>query len=177
MKKLLFAIALGVMSLSQTALASDYGCKVLLCLSNPSGPTAVSQCVPPINQLWDDLRHGRAFPTCDEAGAAGSGNHAGNTWASNSYCAQSLVQLDPMNPTDPSSASCNAQGGIDVMVNGTLTTRVWWGVGGSGATYETAAAGTVNYDPSQSVTNAIASYCAANPGAGGCPGGWGGSGP
>jgi len=52
-----------------TASASDYGCKVLLCLANPAGPTAVAQCVPPISQLWRDLAHvpPRPFPTCDEA--------------------------------------------------------------------------------------------------------------
>ena len=48
--------------------ASDYGCQVLLCLSNPAGQTAVAQCVPPITQLWRDLAHvpPRPFPTCDE---------------------------------------------------------------------------------------------------------------
>ena len=52
-----------------SAHGSDYGCKVLLCLANPAGPTAVSQCVPPIMQLWRDLAHvpPRPFPTCDEA--------------------------------------------------------------------------------------------------------------
>ena len=51
------------------ASASDYGCRVLLCLANPAGPTAVAQCVPPITQLWRDLAHvpPRPFPTCDEA--------------------------------------------------------------------------------------------------------------
>ena len=51
------------------AQASDYGCKVLLCLANPAGPTAVAQCVPPITQLWRDLARvpPRPFPTCEEA--------------------------------------------------------------------------------------------------------------
>lgn len=51
------------------AFASDYGCRVLLCLSNPAGPTAVAMCVPPITQLWRDLGRipPRPFPTCDEA--------------------------------------------------------------------------------------------------------------
>ncbi len=52
---------------SSTAKASDYGCRVLLCLANPAGPTAVAQCVPPITQLWRDLASLRPFPTCDEA--------------------------------------------------------------------------------------------------------------
>jgi len=52
-----------------TALASDYGCRVLLCLANPDGPTAVAMCIPPITQLWRDLARvpPRPFPTCDEA--------------------------------------------------------------------------------------------------------------
>jgi hypothetical protein len=52
---------------SFAAEASDYGCRVLLCLANPPGPTGVSQCVPPIAQLWRDLARFRPFPTCDEA--------------------------------------------------------------------------------------------------------------
>jgi len=50
--------------------ASDYGCKVLLCLSNPAsngGPKGVAECVPAINQLFHDLRKGRPFPSCDLA--------------------------------------------------------------------------------------------------------------
>ncbi len=56
-------------AISSQTQASDYGCKVLLCLANPAGPTAVGQCVPPITQLWRDLARvpPRPFPTCDEA--------------------------------------------------------------------------------------------------------------
>src|SRR5437016_1910417 len=68
MKKLLLPMLL--ISAALPAHASDYGCKVLLCLSNPAsngGATGVPECVPPIHQLWDDLDHDRAFPTCDTA--------------------------------------------------------------------------------------------------------------
>lgn len=68
MKKELLTVAmLGVVTSSW---ASDYGCKVLLCLANPAsngGPKGVAECVPPINQLYHDLRKGRPFPTCDLA--------------------------------------------------------------------------------------------------------------
>jgi hypothetical protein len=60
----LSATAFGISAPSQ---ASDYGCRVLMCLANPAGPTAVAQCVPPITQLWRDLARLRPFPTCDEA--------------------------------------------------------------------------------------------------------------
>ena len=49
---------------SAPALASDYGCQVLLCLSNPGGPTQYGACVPPIYKLWRDLATGKAFPPC-----------------------------------------------------------------------------------------------------------------
>ena len=50
------------------ARASDWGCEVLLCLSNPGGATQFPQCAPPISKLWSDLATGRAFPTCTGGG-------------------------------------------------------------------------------------------------------------
>ena len=47
--------------------ADEWGCEVLLCLSNPAGPTALKECEPPIHRLWDHLRNGHEFPTCDIA--------------------------------------------------------------------------------------------------------------
>ena len=63
------AVAAAALAFASQAGASDYGCRVLLCLANPAGPTAVGQCVPPITQLWRDLAHvpPRPFPSCDEA--------------------------------------------------------------------------------------------------------------
>lgn len=52
---------------AETAMANDWGCEVLLCLSNPKGPTAVEECKPPIHRLWDHLRDGHKFPTCEMA--------------------------------------------------------------------------------------------------------------
>ena len=63
-------IILLVLGASVPAHASDYGCKVLLCLANPAsngGPKGVGECVPPINQLYHDLSKGRPFPRCDQA--------------------------------------------------------------------------------------------------------------
>lgn len=49
--------------------ADDYGCKVMLCMSNPSGPTAVAECRPPIERLVRERAQARppAWPTCEEA--------------------------------------------------------------------------------------------------------------
>jgi len=44
--------------------ADDWGCQVLLCLSNPGSPTEYAECVPPITKLWKHLAKGRSFPTC-----------------------------------------------------------------------------------------------------------------
>lgn len=68
MKKLMVALFIGGAAVS--AHTSEYGCKVLLCLANPAsngGPKGVSECVPPIDQLYHDLSRGRPFPTCGRA--------------------------------------------------------------------------------------------------------------
>ncbi|WP_285295577.1 hypothetical protein [Aureimonas altamirensis] len=46
---------------------ADWACEVALCISNPAGPMAVSECVPPITQLYDHLAKGRSFPLCQSA--------------------------------------------------------------------------------------------------------------
>lgn len=62
---LIFVLVFGLFS--RAVLADQWGCEVLLCLSNPAGPTAVKECEPPIHRLWDHLRDGHEFPTCDMA--------------------------------------------------------------------------------------------------------------
>lgn len=46
---------------------AEWACEVALCLSNPAGPMAVSQCVPPITKLYEHLAKGRGFPLCRSA--------------------------------------------------------------------------------------------------------------
>lgn len=58
----------------------DWGCEVLLCLSNPNGPKAVSQCEPPINRLYDELAHGHAFPSCTMSN--GQNSQSAGAWVS-----------------------------------------------------------------------------------------------
>ncbi|WP_230182680.1 hypothetical protein [Aquabacterium sp. CECT 9606] len=67
-----------LLAFTPTAHASDHGCKVLLCLANPNGPKAVSECVPDINKLFHDLSKGRPFPTCEMASSPETG---GPSWA------------------------------------------------------------------------------------------------
>ena len=52
----------------QPALASDWGCQVVLCLATPGSPTTYAACVPPITKLWQHLSLGGAFPTCTGVG-------------------------------------------------------------------------------------------------------------
>lgn len=74
----------GITSVAQ---AEDlWGCEVLLCLSNPAGPTAVGECVPPITKLWRHLEHGGSFPSCGLA----NGNDA-----TQNYARQVYDQFDP----------------------------------------------------------------------------------
>lgn len=62
---------------SAGARAGDlWGCEVLLCLSNPAGPMAVAECVPPITRLYEALRRFEPFPTCDMASGPEGGSFA-----------------------------------------------------------------------------------------------------
>jgi hypothetical protein len=81
-RKLLTALALTSSFLAPTdARADTWGCEVLLCLSNPAGPMAVSQCVPPITRLYKAIFKWRPdpFPTCmmsNGADSSSKGNYA-----------------------------------------------------------------------------------------------------
>ncbi len=83
MNRRFFAIASAsftVFAASQ-ARADNWGCEVLLCLSNPAGPMAVAQCVPPITRLYRAIFKWRPdpFPNCimsSGADSASGGNYA-----------------------------------------------------------------------------------------------------
>lgn len=82
MSKLLLATAVVLASLvAPQARADNWGCEVLLCLSNPAGPMAVAQCVPPIQRLYRAIFKWRPdpFPSClmsNGTGSATGGNYA-----------------------------------------------------------------------------------------------------
>ncbi|MBY2932914.1 hypothetical protein HF279_09890 [Rhizobium leguminosarum] len=46
------------------AQATDWGCEVVLCLSNPGGPTQFAE--------WRELAEGHSFPTCSGVGCRSS---------------------------------------------------------------------------------------------------------
>lgn len=57
---------------SSVARTDDWGCQVLLCLSNPGSPTEYAECRPPIKRLWSHLAKGRSFPICSAVGFTAS---------------------------------------------------------------------------------------------------------
>jgi len=131
------------------ARADDWGCQVLLCLSNPGGPEQYGACVPPIEKLWTALRHGDPFPTCDFGTGGSTGTSASNTFASGGYCREDLLYWGGPGQSE---LMCGATGAINVDIDNQLT-RVWWGVSGQGRTITEfyGAGGTqVPYDPYQS---------------------------
>jgi hypothetical protein len=71
-KKALITLVILMVSVT-VAGADEYGCKVLLCMSNPNGPKAVSECVPPINKLLSDMtKPNFSWPRCKAAEASGA---------------------------------------------------------------------------------------------------------
>lgn len=134
------------------ACASDWGCQVILCLSNPGGPEQYSECVPPVEKLWSALRHGDPFPTCDFGASGSQGTSAANTFANAGYCREDFLFWGG---PEQSELLCRASGAINVDINGQLYTRVWWDVGGPGATlteFYGAGSTQAQYDPTQSAT-------------------------
>lgn len=130
--------------------ADDWGCQVLLCLSNPGGPEQYSECVPPIEKLWSALRHGDPFPTCDFGAGGSQGTFATNTFASGGYCREDLLYWGG---PEQSELLCGATGAINVDIDNQLYTRVWWDVSGQDRTlteFYGAGSTQVPYDPSQS---------------------------
>ena len=149
------------------AFADAWGCQVLLCLADPRGPEADAECKPPIEKLWDALEHGKPFPTCDlnssaadlppdvksqlpaSALLAGQGTDAQNVGAGPNYCSPNLLFWGP---PDQSTLTCGARGAINVTIDNSLFTRVWWGANGTTSTTEFYGQGstTTPYDPATS---------------------------
>jgi hypothetical protein len=133
--------------------ADDWGCQVLLCLSNPGGPEQYGACVPPIEKLWRALRHGDPFPSCAFGSGGSQGSFATNTFASGGYCREDLLHWGG---PEQSELLCRATGAISVNIDDQLYTRVWWDVASTGSTItEFYGAGStrgpshIPYDPSQ----------------------------
>lgn len=95
LRKVLLAapIMTAAIGFSQVAHADDWGCQVLLCLSDPRGPTTEAECRPPIEKLWRHLAKGRSFPSCSLAGSAdsGTGSFARRVYDPYDPCPEGLV--------------------------------------------------------------------------------------
>ena len=102
---------------------ADWGCEVVLCLANPQGPTAVSECVPPIEKLWSELAQGHGFPFCDMNTSGASGNGASFQWASGDYCPP---QYTYWGGSEQSALLCQMQGAVTININGKPYNRTWW---------------------------------------------------
>ncbi|WP_321944846.1 hypothetical protein [Burkholderia cenocepacia] len=55
---------------SPSAYADDYPCRVALCAPSPENPWSIAACVPALERLFDDLAHGRGWPTCEGSGVS-----------------------------------------------------------------------------------------------------------
>lgn len=97
-----------------TTHASDYGCTVLLCLANPianGGPKGVAECVGPINQLYNDLAHGRVFPTCNLTDGNDGSSYALTTLNYFDPCPAGTVAAAPGTAVAAGSITSVTQGG------------------------------------------------------------------
>ena len=124
----------GLLTVARPAAAVD-GCLVLLCFAAPSW-RAIPECVPPVQQVLDDLAKGEAFPTCP---MAGEGNSASHQWANPPrYCPPQYTHevAGEGLPT----YTCDYAGAVSVEIDGALWTRTWWNFDGQTVTEYTDAA-------------------------------------
>ncbi|ASK98986.1 hypothetical protein KWH01_21095 [Xanthomonas campestris pv. merremiae] len=59
-----------------------WACEVAMCLANPQGPTAVSECKPPIDKMRRELAKGNSIPKCRFLGSNNSGGGGTSTGGS-----------------------------------------------------------------------------------------------
>jgi len=75
------ALILTAALVTSAAHSEDWGCQVLLCLSNPGGSKQFEECREPMDKLRRHLARGYGFPPCEEAG----GSDGGGSWAQQVY--------------------------------------------------------------------------------------------
>jgi hypothetical protein len=74
--------------------ADEWGCQVLLCLSNPNGPTAVKECEPPIRKLWIELaKPHHTFPSCELSSSSNGATYAALTTNYYDACPAGTIAL------------------------------------------------------------------------------------
>ena len=74
------------------AKADDDGCTVLLCLSNPAGWSAVTECVPPVQRALKSMAKGRV-PLCAFGGGSG-GSDARIVWVTENLPSGGIIGED-----------------------------------------------------------------------------------
>jgi len=105
------------------------GCVLMLCLAAPSWQ-AISECVPPIRQALRDLARGKAFPSCDFAGAGNTATHA---WASApDNCPPQYTRI--LDTDHGPVYRCDYSGAVSVSINGEPFARTWWSLAGDTVT-------------------------------------------
>ena len=165
---IILAVFLGTSLLAPgSARADDWGCQVILCLSNAGGPEQYGQCVPPVERLWAALRRGDPFPTCDSGATGAQGTSAVNVAAGPGYCREDLWYWGG---PEQSELLCDARGAINVNIDGALYTRVWWdarAIGGTITEFYGTGSTAIPYDPAQSAGDLLQSQYRSAGGQGG----------
>ena len=145
-KTLMVVLAATLIGAAAPAGAVD-GCKVLLCLAGPW--QSIPACVSEVEQLFQDLLNGDAFPSCSFAsGAAYTPSlskepSASTASAANSWLSQWAPAPDPncppmyvttFAPLGRTIYGCQYRGVIVVRLNGQDWSRTYWDPGGGSVT-------------------------------------------
>lgn len=104
----------------QPAQASEFGCKILLCLAAPAsigGPWSIPECVPDLRRLFDMLWDGDPFPTCDFVDGGDGRTHANMVYDYFDPCPEGTMAVQPgtMVVEGKSNPSNYWNGGFDII--------------------------------------------------------------
>lgn len=116
-------LCMALLSIASLSAHADWACEVVLCLANPQGPTAVAECVPPIEKLWSELAKGHGFPFCDMNTSGSSGNRASYQWATGDYCPP---QYTYWGGAEGNTLLCQMRGAVTITLDGKPYNRTWW---------------------------------------------------
>jgi hypothetical protein len=84
-----FIALAGLASMPDARAWDSWPCEVVLCMANPSGPTAAPPCVPPIKKLWSEMaKPGFHLPRCQ-----------GVSYSNSEQTARDVQQVVAHNPT------------------------------------------------------------------------------
>ena len=138
--KIFAALALTFSMTTASAEEDYFGCKVMLCMSNPGGYDKIKECEPPMRRLAIHLAKGKPFPPCLFVKDKNGNEPAKEQSVTSEIATEKNCPSQYLKQNSVGEMHCELEGVVSVYVKSQLQSRTWWKT--SGGTY------TENFGPS-----------------------------